>query len=75
MVKRWIITNGLRQESVDGFKVYNNKVRTALFKGQFYSGILFPLMNGLNLLNLAIVIAMGSWMIIPVKFLRLLDWA
>lgn len=59
-----IITNGLRQESVDGFKVYNNKVRTALFKGQFYSVILFPLMNGLNLLNLAIVIAMGSWMII-----------
>lgn len=59
-----IITNGLRQESVDGFRVYNNKVRTALFKGQFYSGILFPLMNGLNLLNLAIVIAMGSWMII-----------
>ncbi|MCT7687125.1 ABC transporter ATP-binding protein [Lactobacillus crispatus] len=59
-----IITNGLRQESVDSFKVYNNKVRTALFKGQFYSGILFPLMNGLNLLNLAIVIAMGSWMII-----------
>jgi len=59
-----IITNGLRQESVDGFKVYNNKVRTALFKGQFYSGILFPLINGLNLLNLAIVIAMGSWMII-----------
>ena len=59
-----IITNGLRQESVDGFKVYNNKVRTALFKGQFYSGILFSLMNGLNLLNLAIVIAMGSWMII-----------
>ena len=34
-----IITNGLRQESVDGFKVYNNKVRTALFKGQFYSGM------------------------------------
>lgn len=59
-----IITNGLRQESVDGFKVYNNKVRIALFKGQFYSEILFPLMNGLNLLNLAIVIAMGSWMII-----------
>ena len=59
-----IITNGLRQESVDAFKVYNNKVRTALFKGQFYSGILFPLMNGLNLLNLAIVIAMGSLMII-----------
>lgn len=54
----------MRQESVDGFKTYNNRVRNAMFKGQFYSGILFPLMNGLNLLNLAIVIAMGAWMII-----------
>lgn len=59
-----IITNNLRQESVDGFKTYNNRVRKAMFKGQFYSGMLFPLMNGLNLLNLAIVIAMGAWMII-----------
>ena len=59
-----IITNNLRKESVDGFKIYNNRVRNAMFKGQFYSGILFPLMNGLNLLNLAIVIAMGAWMII-----------
>ena len=59
-----IITNDLRDESIAGFKTYNNKVRSAMFKGQFYSGILFPLMNGLNLLNLAIVIAMGAWMII-----------
>lgn len=59
-----IITNGLRKESVTGFKTYNNRVRQAMFKGQFYSGILFPLMNGFNLLNLAIVIAMGAWMII-----------
>lgn len=59
-----IITNNLRKESVAGFKTYNNRVRNAMFKGQFYSGILFPLMNGLNLLNLAIVIAMGAWMII-----------
>ena len=59
-----IITNGLQKESVQNFKKYNNDVRSAMFKGQFYSGILFPLMNGLNLLNLAIVIAMGSWMII-----------
>ena len=59
-----IITNNLRQESVAGFKTYNNRVRKEMFKGQFYSGMLFPLMNGLNLLNLAIVIAMGAWMII-----------
>lgn len=59
-----IITNDLRKESIGNFKTYNNRVRNAMFKGQFYSGILFPLMNGLNLLNLAIVIAMGAWMII-----------
>ena len=59
-----IITNDLRKESIENFKTYNNRVRNARFKGQFYSGILFPLMNGLNLLNLAIVIAMGAWMII-----------
>ena len=59
-----IIINNLRKESIGGFKTYNNRVRNAMFKGQFYSGILFPLMNGLNLLNLAIVIAMGAWMII-----------
>lgn len=59
-----IITNDLRKESIENFKTYNNRVRNAMFRGQFYSGILFPLMNGLNLLNLAIVIAMGAWMII-----------
>lgn len=59
-----IIVNGLRDESIKNFKTYNNRVRSAMFKGQFYSGILFPLMNGFNLLNLAIVIAMGAWMII-----------
>ena len=55
-----IITNGLQEESVEGFKVYNKKVRDAMFKGQFYSGILFPMMQGLSVLNLSIVIAMGS---------------
>lgn len=58
-----IITNGLQQESMYGFKKYNNRVRRAMFNGQFYSGILYPLLNGFNLLNLAIVIAVGSWMI------------
>ena len=41
-----IITNGLQKESVEGFKVHNKKVRDAMFKGQFYSGILFPMMQG-----------------------------
>ena len=59
-----IIANGLRDESIDGFKTYNNKVRSAMFNGQFYSGMLFPLLQGLSLLNLAIVIAGGAWMIV-----------
>ncbi|WP_297818450.1 ABC transporter ATP-binding protein [uncultured Lactobacillus sp.] len=59
-----IITNGLQKESVQNFKHYNNDVRSAMFKGQFYSGMLFPLLQGLSLLNLAIVIAGGAWLIV-----------
>lgn len=59
-----IITNGLKQQSIAGFKKYNDRVRSAMFKGQFYSGMLFPLLNGLSLLNLAIVIGGGAWLIV-----------
>lgn len=59
-----IITNGLQEKSVEGFKSLNERVRKSTFKGQLYSGMLFPLMQGLSLLNLAIVIAYGSWMVI-----------
>ena len=58
-----IITQGLRDQSVAGFKKENAKVREAMFKGQFYSGILNPLVNGFSLLNFAIVIATGAYMI------------
>lgn len=36
-----IIANGLREESIEGFRSYNNKVRNAMFNGQFYSGCFF----------------------------------
>ncbi|KRL73839.1 ABC transporter ATP-binding protein [Ligilactobacillus saerimneri] len=55
-----IITNGLQQQSIAGFNRYNDEVRTAMFKGQLYSGMLNPLLQGLSYLNLAIVIAAGS---------------
>ena len=58
-----IITQGLREQSVAGFKKENAKVREAMFKGQFYSGILNPLVSGFSLLNFAIVIATGAYMI------------
>ena len=63
-----IITNGLQQESVAGFKEYNNQVRNTMFKGQLYSGLLFPMMQGLSLLNLAIVIAGGSLLVLNGHF-------
>lgn len=59
-----IITNGLQEQSINDFKQYNNSVRNAMFKGQFYSGMLYPLLNGLSLLNLAIVIGGGAWLIV-----------
>lgn len=65
-----IITNGLQKESVEGFKVHNKKVRDAMFKGQFYSGILFPMMQGLSVLNLSIVIVMGSLWVVDGTYSR-----
>ena len=59
-----ILSNGLQQESIAGFKKYNQRVKDTMFKGQFYSGLLFPLMQGLSLLNLAIVIVWGIWLIV-----------
>lgn len=59
-----IITNNLQDASIKKFKRYNDRVRSAMFKGQFFSGMLFPLLQGLSLLNLAIVIACGSWLIV-----------
>lgn len=63
-----IITNGLQQSSVEGFKKYNNQVRQTMFRGQLYSGLLFPVMQGLSLLNLAIVIAAGSLFVLSGNF-------
>lgn len=58
-----ILSNGLQQESIAGFDKQNQKVKETMFRGQFYSGLLFPLMQGLSLLNLAIVIVGGTWMV------------
>lgn len=77
VVLSWIIMRKARkyldaqqEESVEGFKVYNKKVRDAMFKGQFYSGILFPMMQGLSVLNLSIVIAMGSLWVVDGTYSR-----
>ncbi|MDR3191382.1 MAG: ABC transporter ATP-binding protein/permease [Lactobacillaceae bacterium] len=57
-----IITNGLQAESIAQFSEHNAKVRQAAFKGQVWSGILFPLMMGMSLVNTAIVIFFGGYL-------------
>lgn len=56
-----IITNGLQKDSIKGFKKHNEKVRKSAMSGQIWSGVLNPLMQGMSLLNTAIVIFFGSW--------------
>lgn len=60
--QKMIITNGLQQDSVKGFTRYNDRVRSSALSGQIWSGILNPLMQGMSLLNTAIVIFFGSWL-------------
>lgn len=60
--QRVIITYGLQEETIDGFVKHNKKVREATFKGQVYSGLLFPMMQGMSLVNTAIVIFFGGWL-------------
>lgn len=55
-----IIVQGLQNQVVEGFLEQNAKVRKATFKGRIFSGMLFPVMNGLSLVNTAIVIFVGS---------------
>lgn len=60
--QRIIITNGLQEETIDGFLEHNQSVREATYKGQVYSGLLFPMMQGMSLVNTAIVIFFGGWL-------------
>ncbi|MBC1457646.1 ABC transporter ATP-binding protein [Listeria newyorkensis] len=57
-----VITNGLEQETIDGFVKHNNIVKDATFKGQVYSGLLFPMMQGISLINTAVVIFFGGYL-------------
>lgn len=56
-----VITNGLEEETVEGFLGHNETVKKATYKGQVYSGLLFPVMQGMSLVNTAIVIFFGGW--------------
>ncbi len=55
-----IIVQGVQKETIDGFLELNEEVRRTTFKGRLFGGILFPFMNGMSLVNTAIVIFAGS---------------
>ena len=55
-----VIVQGIQDDVVAGFVEQNERVRKATFKGRMFSGILFPVMNGMSLVNTAIVIFIGS---------------
>ena len=55
-----VIVQGIQEEVIAGFVEQNERVRKATFKGRMFSGILFPVMNGMSLVNTAIVIFVGS---------------
>ena len=55
-----VIVQGIQDDIVAGFVEQNERVRKATFKGRMFSGILFPVMNGMSLVNTAIVIFAGS---------------
>ncbi|MBM7635512.1 ABC transporter ATP-binding protein [Streptococcus saliviloxodontae] len=55
-----IIVQGLQEDAIQGFMERNDRVRKATFRGRLFSGLLFPIMNGMSLINTAIVIFAGS---------------
>ena len=55
-----VIVQGIQDDVVAGFVEQNERVRKATFKGRMFSGILFPVMNGMSLVNTAVVIFVGS---------------
>lgn len=55
-----VIVQGMQEEVIKGFLEQNDRVRSATFKGRAFSGLLFPIMNGMSLINTAIVIFVGS---------------
>ena len=59
-----IIVQGVQEETIDGFLELNEEVRRTTFKGRLFGGILFPFMNGMSLVNTAIVIFVGSTIVL-----------
>ncbi len=54
------ITNNLEKESIKKFIKYNENVRKASTIGQIWSSMIYPVIRGLSVINIAIIIYVGS---------------
>ena len=68
--KKAVIVQGIQEDMMAGFLEQNERVRRATFKGRMFSGILFPVMNGMSLVNTAIVIFAGSAVLLMISLLK-----
>ena len=65
-----VIVQGIQEDVISGFVEQNERVRKATFKGRMFSGILFPVMNGMSLVNTAVVIFVGSAVLLNDKNIK-----
>lgn len=62
--QKTIIAYGLQDESQEGFDHVNNVLKDTSFKGQMYSNILMPLVQGVGVINLGTIVFAGSMLIV-----------
>ncbi|MDR2976439.1 MAG: ABC transporter ATP-binding protein/permease [Streptococcaceae bacterium] len=55
-----IIVEGLEDETIKDFEPKNQKVQKATFRAQAWSGMIFPIMNGFQLVAMSMVIFLGA---------------
>ncbi|MEG0327525.1 MAG: ABC transporter ATP-binding protein [Erysipelothrix sp.] len=60
--QKLVIANGLQEDSIENFKEYNEKLFQATFKSTLYPNLLFPTLQGLQMVTSGIVIFYGAWM-------------
>lgn len=62
--QKLIIANGLQTESIEHFSDYNEKLFQATFDSILYPNLLFPALQGFQMVTSGIVVFYGVWMII-----------
>lgn len=60
--QKLVIANGLQEDSIEKFKVHNESLFQATFRSTLYPNLLFPTLQGLQMVTSGIVIFYGAWM-------------